>query len=46
MVDDAVEGVRFGRYAVFEDEAVEVEGVRRAEFIAFGYIGVADDAPG
>ena len=44
MVDEAVEGVRFGRYAVFEVEAVEVEGVRRAVFEEFAYIGVADEA--
>jgi hypothetical protein len=33
MVEEAVEGVRFGRYAVLAVEVVEVEGVRRDVFM-------------
>ena len=43
MVEDAVEGVRFGMYPVFEVDVVEVEGVRRDVFIVFWYDGVVDE---
>ncbi len=44
MVEEAVEGVRFGRYAVLAVDVVDVEGVRRAVFMEFWYTGVADEA--